>query len=300
MASRFLFGENMKYLNLEQIRTDGGTQTRTAISQEVISEYAEAMSEGDEFPAVVVFHDGNDYWLADGFHRVAACRAARIDEVSADVQSGTLRDALLFAAGANSQHGFRRTNADKRMAVRRLLEDKEWSGWNDSEIARRCRVSHPMVAHMRKGYLETFQDKSVAPTPRKVERNGTVYEMNTSRIGTAAPRTEKIERPDLMLVDSKTGEIVHDPMSPNDRASYSRRADFGQELIDHLEFLANLNPSEVCAKVLPEDREDVDRLLSTAAAHIREIHSIWRNGHVTREERIERADRQVNRPLNPH
>lgn len=36
-------------------------------------------------------------------------------------------------------------NADKRKAVIVLLNDAEWSGWSDREIAKRCHVSHMMV-----------------------------------------------------------------------------------------------------------------------------------------------------------
>jgi hypothetical protein len=39
------------------------------------------------------------------------------------------------SVSANAPHGLRRTNADKRRAVVRLLEDTEWSQWADREIA---------------------------------------------------------------------------------------------------------------------------------------------------------------------
>jgi hypothetical protein len=36
------------------------------LNQEVVTEYAEQMAEGDVFPVVIVFQDGANYWLADG------------------------------------------------------------------------------------------------------------------------------------------------------------------------------------------------------------------------------------------
>lgn len=39
------------------------------------------------------------------------------------------REAILFIVGANASHGLRRTNADKRRTVERLLADEEWRGW---------------------------------------------------------------------------------------------------------------------------------------------------------------------------
>jgi hypothetical protein len=51
--------------------------------------------------------------------------------------------------GANSEHGLRRTNDDKRCAVSLLLHDAEWVEWSNREIARRCVVDHKTVAKLR-------------------------------------------------------------------------------------------------------------------------------------------------------
>ena len=61
----------MTILNLNVIRIDGGTQSRDVIEQSQIDTYAEAMSRGDKFPAVTVFFNGLDYYLADGFNESA-------------------------------------------------------------------------------------------------------------------------------------------------------------------------------------------------------------------------------------
>ena len=49
------------------------------------------------------------------------------------------------AAGENATHGKRRTNADKRAAVLRWLEDDEGRQWTDRYIGEQCHVSHPFV-----------------------------------------------------------------------------------------------------------------------------------------------------------
>lgn len=67
----------------------------------------------------------------------------------AEVRVGTQRDAILYPCGANTQHGLRRSQADKRKAVGIMLADPEWSKWSDREIARRCGVSHPFVGKLR-------------------------------------------------------------------------------------------------------------------------------------------------------
>jgi hypothetical protein len=84
----------------------------------------------------------------------------------------------------------RRTNADKRKAVKTLLEDEEWSKWSDREIARQCEVSHPFVSKMKEKYLETFPDKN-----RKVSRNGTEYQVDTSGISESNKDRAKIDNP---------------------------------------------------------------------------------------------------------
>lgn len=136
-------------IQVSKIRKDGGTQARSSMNPENVQEYAEAMKEGAVFPPVVVFNDGESFWLGDGFHRVSAAEMAGIDLLEADVKEGDLRDARLYAIGANASHGIRRTNADKRMAVKMLLQDQEWCQWSNREIARRCGVSDPFVMKVR-------------------------------------------------------------------------------------------------------------------------------------------------------
>jgi ParB-like chromosome segregation protein Spo0J len=113
-------------------------------------EYAEAMLMGAAFPPVVVFGDGGDgYWLADGYHRWHAATIAGLQTIGADVRPGGRREAILHSAGANAEHGWRRSSEDKRRAVRTLLNDPEWRQWSDREISRRCGVDGKTVAALR-------------------------------------------------------------------------------------------------------------------------------------------------------
>ena len=177
-------------LPLTSIRMDGNTQARETLDMVVIGEYAEAMQRGEKFPAIDVYFDGDDYWLADGFHRVRAAAQADQETIEAIVHEGGQREALLHACSANDTHGLRRSNADKRKAVLTLLTDKEWQEWSDNEIARRTRTSNHFVTKIRQEYLGTFQDSAAT---RKVSRGGTTYTMDTGRIGTAQPtRTARV------------------------------------------------------------------------------------------------------------
>lgn len=137
------------YIQLSRIRIDGGTQTRAAINADVVAEYAATMELGTELPEVVVFDDGKNLWMADGFHRYFANLQLDRKKMPAKVKNGTVRDALLYSAGCNDSHGLRRSNEDKREAVKLLLSDPEWANSSDSWIAEKCRVSDHLVKSVR-------------------------------------------------------------------------------------------------------------------------------------------------------
>jgi hypothetical protein len=165
---------------LANIQTEAGALMRVRIRPAVVRAYAAAMKKqleegGLRFPPVILFFDGECYWLADGCHRVLAAVQAGLTEILAEVHAGTQRDALLFALSANQTHGLPRTNADKRNAVAFLLADPEWSQWSDREIARRCHVDNKVVSRLRRASEAKPQIEE-----RKVRRHGKVYDMNVA------------------------------------------------------------------------------------------------------------------------
>lgn len=152
-------------ISLAKIRIDCGTQARIKIDERVVGEYCEAIKGGAKFPAVKVYADGTSYYLADGFHRYFAHKAAGAPGIECDIVNGTLREAILYSLSANGDHGLQRTNADKRNVVIIMLKDLEWSDWSDREIARHCHVSHVLVANIRRELGVTKEDT-------KFERDG--------------------------------------------------------------------------------------------------------------------------------
>ena len=200
----FIFKGVAMELSIDKIRMDAGTQPRACLNNDVINEYASAMTAGEQFPPVVVFYDGKVYYLADGFHRVNAAIACTKTKIEADVRQGTRRDAVLYSVGVNATHGLRRTNEDKRRAVMLLLEDKEWSAWSDREIARKCAVTHPFVIKLRD---ELSGNGYQIPIERKVSRNGTTYTQNTANIGKSI-HSEPLENesPNIFEQEEDTGE----------------------------------------------------------------------------------------------
>jgi hypothetical protein len=183
-------------LDIKSIRIDGGTQSRVELNQETVAEYAEAYKAGASFPPVIVFFDGTDRWLADGFHRYFGATAAGLTQIYEEVIPGTQRDAIKFSLGANEKHGIRRTNADKRKAVLTALSDSEWSQFPHKEIAAMCSVSREYVSRLA-SEIESSCDRS-QDTVRKVTRNGTTYEQETANIGAsgnARPRGKEKKVP---------------------------------------------------------------------------------------------------------
>lgn len=175
-------------LPIDSIRIDGGTQSRASINEATVAEYAEAMADpATVFPPVIAYFDGREYWLADGFHRLAAWRQIGRTDIPAEIRQGDRRAAILHSVAANSAHGLRRTNDDKRRAVLTLLEDAEWSQWSNREIARRCAVSEGFVRSLRDPICAQNADSAV----RTVERSGTVYQQNTTNIGAGKAVTDR-------------------------------------------------------------------------------------------------------------
>lgn len=134
-------------LPLTSIRTDGGTQSRTRIVEEVVADYAAAYKARTPMPPPTVYYDGKDYWLADGFHRYRAAERAGLLTLRCDVKHGTKKEAAWHSVGANRTHGLRRTNEDKQNAVKMALQlHPERS---NRAIAEHVGVEHHLVASVR-------------------------------------------------------------------------------------------------------------------------------------------------------
>lgn len=169
-----------EFIATKAIRLDGGTQSRAEINQDVANEYGAEMKAGVKFPPITVFFDGDNYWCADGFHRVHGAMRVNIAKIAADVRQGTQRDAILYSVGVNADHGLRRSNADKRRAAMKLLEDEEWGKWSSYEIAKRCAVSHTFIDNLRSS-LATVASENYPRT--YTTKHGQPSTMQTGSIG---------------------------------------------------------------------------------------------------------------------
>ncbi len=173
----------MQTLPLSLIRMDGGTQPRAGINSAAVDDYRNAMEAGAVFPPVIVFYDGTDYWLADGFHRVRATLAAGRNEIACEVHEGTVEDARWFSFGANKTNGERRTRDDTQRAVIAALKHPNSVNLSNVQIAQHVGCNEGTV----RAWREKLSASSEIPKmeTRAVMRNGRTYQQNVSNIGKA-------------------------------------------------------------------------------------------------------------------
>lgn len=171
-----------KIIALTAITMDGSTQMRARMDDEFIDELAELYKGEHEIPPPKVFWDGEAYWLGDGHHRVSAARKAELKGLEVVVIQGTHKDAILFACSANDDNGLRRTTADKRKAIRTLLEDKLWKTRSDRWLAQTCKVSGSLVASIR----ESLNAGAGTGTSTRTGADGKEYKPK--------PKTEKADK----------------------------------------------------------------------------------------------------------
>lgn len=135
-----------KTLSIDVLRIDADTQARVKISDETVDAYAEVLENaGKEWPfgPVDVFHDGNEYYVADGFHRTLAAARVKRSSVPCRIHKGTATDAKIFGMTANDTHGLRMTREDKRACVLWLLSNG--GKLTQLEIAEKAGVSERTV-----------------------------------------------------------------------------------------------------------------------------------------------------------
>ena len=167
-------------VSIDKIICDPQCQQREQLDSEVITDYTKIWLDGGVLPAIKVMQQGEDYWLYDGFHTIKSARIAGLKTITAEVQLGTLRDAILASVGVNANHGLRRSRATKRNAVMTLLKDKEWGRRSNVWIAKQCKVSEYLVRDIKKEHPEFQRDEII-----RRDRHGNVSEMNIEQIGSS-------------------------------------------------------------------------------------------------------------------
>ena len=189
------------HLDIEEIRRDGGTQPRAKIDLQHIKHLEQQMEDGQELEPIVVFFDGESYWLADGFHRWNAHRNKEEPTIRAIIHQGTRREAVLYSVGANADHkpALPRSRADKRKAVLTLLNDPEWHNWSNREIARVCRVNEKTVRNIRNELTCIIHEEKTKQKNKQLASKLIWKEMERKKIANMTNKTLKNELKKLKL-----------------------------------------------------------------------------------------------------
>src|SRR5262249_1898102 len=165
-------------LSIDRLNKSGGTQPRAKLNEEVLEEYTEVWKRGGKFPAVDAVHDGNEYWLWNGFHREASARQTGVKELDGSVTQGDLALAQWLSLSAKKTHGLRRTNQEIQAAVKSALQHELSHGKSDREIAAHVGVAHSTVVHYRQELTATGL---VNQSNQRTGRDGRTT--NTANIG---------------------------------------------------------------------------------------------------------------------
>lgn len=264
---------NILKIKIEELNTRD-LQTRAALNEDTVSDYAEAMERGDKFPAVTVFTDGAEYYLADGFHRVEALRRIGKKSVMAELQDGDYKAALLYALKANSTHGLRRTNADKRHALEMAWNAREHLfGGEPSQnlLADTCGISRQTVVRFLSAQVVTMLqgDAPAAPTmPTRPIRPITAENGNAqAENGTFAAPKMPVRR---VGRDGKTYTVpVAAPVRPTRPGNGERGTGNGTGHVVPLDRFGVEIPVEINGAFEQEELNEVIRNISDARSVLR-------------------------------
>lgn len=280
-------------LPIEKLRRDGGLQMRDDIDQEHVAAMREAYEQTPaSVPPIGVLADGKDYWVWDGHHRIEGATAAGFAVIRCKIEQGTFRDAVLRAAGANTDHGLRRSNADKNRAVRRLLDDKAWRKKTDRWIADTCRVSHTFVAGIRQRilqeetpFLEETPPEKPAVAQDQLATLPTELEQPTreGRDGKAYAATKKPAAKELEVLPPELARKVRNTAAAADERQMARLARIAKDDPQLADAVANmLHDCDVFSvdealqendQPEPEPQEEASAVLRQL---LKEAKSFWR------------------------
>ena len=158
---------------ISRVDVDPELQVRIGPSGDVVENWASLIKDGHVFPPVICYYDGHHTWLADGFRRIAATRAAGEKEIKAVIRAGTKSMAIEYALTCNGRHGTPLTNDEKRRAVVMALGLEHLAKRTDRQIADHigC-VTSRMVFNIRKELApkdepEPERGQREAPVKRK-------------------------------------------------------------------------------------------------------------------------------------
>ena len=192
-------------INIHQIRRDGGTQPRGVLDEDHVNDLLFALKNRAKFEAILLYYDGENYWLTDGYHRLAATIRHGKDKIKASIRQGTLQDAQWHSFSVNQHNVLKRSNADKQRAIVGALKHSYGCARSNSEIAQHCGVDEKTVRTWRLSLQESgeIQESQF----RQVTRSGIIYPQRVADKSQSKIESQKfkVTSPDI---PEYYGEIV--------------------------------------------------------------------------------------------
>lgn len=135
---------------------------RAKSDQDTIEKYKESYLTMADMPPIRCYRFKETIYAADGRHRLDACDAAGIKEISADVvdcdsQEDAEKRAWKYAFSANETHGLPRSREDKSAAVKACLNRPEFADATDAQVAEACHVTRSFAMLTREGLAYSGQ-----------------------------------------------------------------------------------------------------------------------------------------------
>jgi ParB-like chromosome segregation protein Spo0J len=240
-------------VGLDQLYVDPALQPRV---DGVDAAHVAALIEAPEknWPPLVAVARRGRYVLVDGFHRFAAAQNLKWPSVQVQVvpepEDG---DLYALAFSLNAGHGKALSLKDRCAFAARLL--RQHPDWADREIGRRCGLSQPTVARVRR---ELEQSAQLEQTDTRVGAGGYTY--------TASSRAPSRQRGALPEpgVGEMLGETVGRLFTSAERTEQKRVARYLERLAVALEDQAQLKGWTTAKEIAKACREVLGAEKTTA------------------------------------
>lgn len=178
-------------INIGVLTMGAGTQQRP-VDKNLVEEYAALIKAKIDLPPIEVIKDGAKLYVWDGFHRIKAMMALGLKTILANVQDGTLKDAIWLSFGANKKHGKRRQPGVTRAIITKILTDSRWAKTTLPGIADHVGVTPRYVKQIKADLLE---DEKVANDSK-----------NSQKGVNCSPPLSVVKRAETVTVKSSTGK----------------------------------------------------------------------------------------------